>query len=285
MEHYSPSSTVNNMNDIFEKAMNTITSIEESLKSKKKHLPHTAILLVIALFMTAPVYSVTKENADTEYRKGNYQQAIKDYNELLKSGKSAELYYNLGNAYYRTDNITQAILSYERASLLSPGDDDIQYNLKLAQSKTIDKISSEPQMILVQWANSVVDMMKMDSWGTMSVVTLVIAIVALLVYLFTRKIFMRKIGFYTSVVMLLTAIISYSCAYSQQKRYQERRGAIVVSPSVQLKKTPDEKGGNAAVVHEGTKVEIIDDSMKEWKHVRLGDDRDGWLHVSQIERI
>ena len=285
MEHYLPSSTANNMNEIFEKTMNTVTAIENTLKSKKRSISNKATLLILALLLTVPAYSITKENADSEYKKGNYQQAIKDYEELLKSGKSAELYYNLGNAYYRTDNITLAILSYERSSLLSPGDDDIQFNLKLARSKTIDKISAEPQMILEQWALCVVDMMKMDTWGVMSVVALAIALASLLVYLFSRKLLMRKIGFSSSIIMLLLAIVSYSCAYSQQKRYEDRSGAIVIAPSVQLKKTPDNNGANAAVIHEGTKVEIIDDSMKEWKHVRLGDDRDGWLHISQIERI
>ena len=94
----------------------------------------------------ASVGAVTKKNADDEYKKGHYQQAIKDYEELLKKGPSVELYYNLGNSYYRTDNITRAVLNYERALLLAPGDADIRFNLQMARSKTIDKITPKSEM-------------------------------------------------------------------------------------------------------------------------------------------
>ena len=232
-----------------------------------------------------PAYSITKENADAEYKNGNYQQAIKDYTELLKAGESSVLYYNLGNAYYRSDNITYAILNYERALMLSPADKDIQVNLQIAQSKTIDKITPEPQMFLVQWVNSVVNLMNVDSWAKVSVFCLILAFVLLGVYLSSNKVVVRKFGFFASMLFFIIVVMAISCAYSQKNQLEERKCAIVIAPSVQLKKVPDVKGGNATVVHEGTKVEIIDNTLKDWKHVRLGDNREGWLLVSQIERI
>ena len=106
-------------------------------------LVRATLLWLLLAVLTLPASAITKRDADEAYRKGNFQQAIDDYRELLHRGVSAELYYNLGNAYYRSDNLTQAILAYERASLLSPGDDDIRFNLQFARSKTIDKITPE----------------------------------------------------------------------------------------------------------------------------------------------
>lgn len=285
MERYSPSAASENMNEIFENAMNTITSIENSLKSKPKAAARKLSMLLVLMLMTIPACAITKQNADAEYKKGNYQQAIKDYRDLLKGGSSAELYYNLGNAYYRTDNITYAILSYERALLLSPSNRDIQFNLQLAQSKTIDKIAPEPQMFLVQWYKSLVNCLSIDGWASMSLVCLVLAFVMIAVYLFSTKVMTRKIGFFSGIFLAAVVVLSITCAYRQKSQFVNRTGAIVVAPSLQLKKTPDDKAANVAVIHEGTRVDILDDSMKDWKYIRLGDNREGWLHVSQIEKI
>ncbi len=285
MERYSPSAASGDMNEIFENAMNTITSIEDSLKSRAKNSKKNLSVLLFFLIIAMPTFAITKQNADAEYKKGNYQQAIKDYRDLLKSGASAELYYNLGNAYYRTDNITYAILNYERALSLSPSNSDIQFNLQLAQSKTIDKITPEPQMFLVQWYKSVVNSMSIDSWAVVSLLCLMLSFVMAAMYLLSAKVAVRKTGFFSSIFFAIIVILSITCANRQKSQFLNRSGAIVVAPSLQLKKTPDDKAANIAVIHEGTKVDIIDDSMNDWKYVRLGDNREGWLHVSQIEKI
>ena len=135
-ERYAPGDAAGNMNRTFESAMTAIMDIEnainEARKNQKKHpagYSFVWLLLAMICFGGTSAKAVTKNNADTEYQKGNYQQAIRDYEEILKNGESAEIYFNLGNAYYRTDNITKAVLNYERARLLSPGDDDINFNL------------------------------------------------------------------------------------------------------------------------------------------------------------
>lgn len=285
LERYSQSSMSNDMNTIFEDAMNTITQIEDSLKDSKKKSNKLILVLMFLVLTALPASAITKENADNEYKKGNYQQAIKDYNELLKTTKSADLYYNLGNAYYCTDNITFAILSYERALLLSPSDDDIKLNLQIAQSKTIDKITPEAEMFLVQWYKSLVNLMGIDSWATLSIFSLVLTLAFFTLYLLSVKVTRRKVGFFAGMFFAVLFVLSQICAYQQKSQYQNRRGAIVVVPSLQLKDVPDDKGKSVTVIHEGTRVDIIDDSMKDWKHVKLGDNREGWLHSSQIQKI
>ena len=150
-ERYAPGDTKGNMNKTFNSAMSAITRIEGFLKNARKSSSTSkALVLLILLMFSLPICAITKKNADTEYEKRNYQQAIKDYEELLQNGVSYEVYYNLGNAYYRLDNIPRAILSYERALRLSPNDEDVRVNLKMAQSKTIDKIIPEPKIFLYE---------------------------------------------------------------------------------------------------------------------------------------
>lgn len=284
MERYSQSSEQTDMGQIFEQAMKTITLIDDAMKGKRVK-SHTTLLLLFMLLLSVPSLAITKDNADNEYKKGNYQQAIKDYRELLKGGVSAEIYYNLGNAYYRTDNITYAILCYERALLLSPSDDDIRLNLQIAQSKTIDKITPEPEMFLVQWFKSVVNMMDINSWAITSIVSLLLLFSLLALYLLSNRIALRKAGFFGALFFAAVVVLSLICGYQQKAQYENRKNAIVTVPSLQLKNVPDANGKEVTVIHEGTKVEIIDDSMSKWKHVRLGDNREGWLLSSQIEKI
>ena len=159
---YAPGDAAGNMNKTFTSAMSAITQIEDSMKNRKKINTHGWMLLLVTLLLPLTANAITKADGDNEYSRGNYQQAIRDYEELLKQTKSADLYYNLGNAYYRTDNITQAVLAYERALLLSPGDDDIRFNLQMARSKTIDKITPRSEMFFVTWYRALVNITSVD---------------------------------------------------------------------------------------------------------------------------
>ena len=167
MMRFAPGDPEGNMNKTFESAMTAIMEIENVMKKKsnKAKVSGFSFVLMILMLMPLSANAITKQNADDEYAKGNYQQAIKDYQEILKAGVSSEIYYNLGNAYYRTDNITQALLAYERALQLSPGDNDIRFNLQYARSKTIDKITPETEMFFVTWYHSLVNFTSVDRWA------------------------------------------------------------------------------------------------------------------------
>ena len=228
---------------------------------------------------------VTKAMGDSAYVRQQYQQAIADYEALLKKGVSADVYYNLGNAYYRTDNITRAVINYERALLLSPGDPDIRVNLQLARSKTIDKITPESEMFFVTWYRSLVNIMSVDGWATMSLVSLAIAIILALCYLFSGRVWMQKTGFFGALAMIVIFGLSNLFAWQQKDQLVNRTGAIVISPAAAVKSTPANGGTDLFIIHEGTKVEITDSSMKEWKEVRIADGKEGWIKASMIEMI
>ena len=295
-ERYAPGDAKGNMNKTFNAAMTAIENIEDTMKKRKKVKTAGMGLVLIVLSLgissaamaqqkTAAPEHVTKAMADSAYVRQQYQQAIADYEALLKKGVSADIYYNLGNAYYRTDNITRAVLNYERALLLSPGDRDIRFNLQLARSKTIDKITPESEMFFVTWYRSLVNIMSVDGWAMMSLVALAIAIVLALCYLFTGRVWMQKTGFFGAFFMIVIFALSNIFAWQQKDQLVNRTGAIVISPAAAVKSTPANGGTDLFIIHEGTKVEITDSSMKEWKEVRIADGKEGWIKTSMIEMI
>ncbi len=293
---YAPGDARGNMNRTFEAAMTAITDIEGVMKKQKKasaSQPGTSammLLAVIVMLLGSPLFSlpanaITKDNADTEYKKGNYLQAVKDYQELLKGGPSAELYYNLGNAYYRLENITQAVLAYERALQLSPGDDDIRFNLQMARQKTIDKITPESEMFFVTWWNQLVSIMGVDTWAYTALISLALFVLLLLVYLMADRVALRKLGFYGGLLLLLLFVLSNVCAAIQRSHIEERSGAVVISSSASVKKIPTATSAEAFLLHEGTKVKIRDRSIKNWFGVKLEDGREGWIESRHLEII
>ena len=282
-ERYAPGDPKGNMSKVYDKAMLAIEKIEEVMKKGgRKSVASIAVLLML-LPMTAN--AATKADADSAYVNGNYQEAIKVYESLLKHGESAELYYNLGNAYYRTENITRAVLNYERALLLSPGDGDIRFNLQIARSKTIDKIVPESEMFFVTWYRSLVNIMSVDGWGRMALVSLALVIVLFLVYLFSARVWVQKVGFFGGGILLVVFVFSNFFAWQQRQQLLNREGAIVVAPSVTVKSTPAQNGTDLFILHEGTKVVITDGSMKSWREIRLADGKKGWIESKKIELI
>lgn len=286
-ERYAPGDVKGNMSKTFEAAMTAIMGIEETMKKRKKTAADAApmLLLAVMLWLPAAAQAITKANADSAYARQQYQQAIKDYEELLEGGVSAELYYNLGNAYYRTDNITQAVLNYERALLLSPGDGDIRFNLQMARSKTIDKITPESEMFFVTWYHALVNIMSVDGWARTSIATFALAIVLALAYLFSARIWVRKVGFFGGLAFIAIFLLANLFAYQQRRELADRTGAIIISSAVPVKSTPSKSGTDLFILHEGTKVEITDGTMRDWKEIRVADGKAGWIETSKIEII
>ena len=294
-ERYAPGDAAGNMNKTFNSAMTGIMEIENAINAMRKEHKNRAkedrqsysFIWILAFFLLTSVSAsaITKQNADAEYQKGNYQQAIKDYEDLLKNGVSSDIYYNLGNAYYRTDNITKSVLAFERAHLLSPGDKDINFNLQFVRGKTIDKITPVSEMFFVTWYKALVNYTSVDSWAKTGIIAIIIALVLALVYLFAPQIYLRKMGFLGGIFFLVIFLFCNVFAYQQKEVLLNRTGAIVVAPTVNVKNTPAKSSSDQFVIHEGTRVDITDKSMDDWRGVRLADGRTGWVETKQIEEI
>ncbi len=234
----------------------------------------------------APVPVISKAQADSAYINNDFASAVYLYENILANqGESADVYYNLGNSYYKMDNIAKAILNYEKALLLNPGNGDIRFNLELAQSKTVDKVTPMSEMFFITWTKSLINTMNEKGWARMGITTFIIMLVALALYFFSKKIALKKTGFMVAVIMLLVCIVSNIFASSQKTDAQNHDTAIIMAPSVTVKSTPNEGGTELFILHEGRKVNIKDNTMREWKEIQLEDGNAGWVPASVIEII
>lgn len=236
-------------------------------------------------FSNAKLGDATKSEGDSAYIRNDYASAIQIYEALLSKGEAADVYYNLGNSYYKAEDIAKAILNYERALLLQPGNSDIRANLEVARAKTIDKVEPIPDVFFVGWTKALINSMSVNAWGVCGIICFILLIVALYLFIFSKQIVVKKVGFISGIVLLIVVIAANVFAGQQEDRLMNRDSAIVMNPSVTVRSTPNEGGTSLFVLHEGRKVNIKDNSMKEWKEIRLEDGKVGWVPASAIEVI
>lgn len=244
------------------------------------------IIFLLSFVQFVQAESFTKADADKAYQENKYAEAIKMYENILATqGESAVVYYNLGNSYFKEKNMAKAVMNYERALLLNPGDADIRFNLDMARSKTVDQITPATEVFIVTWVNSLTNMQSERGWAKIGIVSFICLLVGLALYIFSKRLIVRKIGFIGAVVLLVVTVCANLFAREQKNELMDRTGAIVMSPTVTVKSTPDESGTELFVLHEGTKVFVEDNSMKGWKEIRLEDGNKGWIPTEAIEII
>lgn len=229
--------------------------------------------------------NITKSGGDSAYIKNDYKSAIQIYEALLEKGEAAEVYYNLGNCYYKTNDIAKSILNYERALLLDPGNPDIRVNLEMARAKTVDKITPIPDIFFVAWIKSLINCLSVDAWAKCGILFFILFLVAVALFFFSKQASLKKGGFIGGIVFLILVVLSNVFASQQKAVLVNRNAAIVLVPSVTVRSTPSESGTSLFILHEGSKVELKDNSMREWKEIRLEDGKVGWVPTSSIEVI
>jgi tetratricopeptide (TPR) repeat protein len=245
------------------------------------------IYTILAILFTTTVFAQAEllQKANDAYTKQQYKQAIEDYNQILKTNlESPEVYFNLGNAYYKTGQYTLAILNYERAKLLAPDDEDITFNLQVANQKVVDSIQELPGLFVVRWWNSIINSQTTDTWAIFSIISFIAFLVMLGFYFFAKTSDVRRITFWTGCFLIVFTIFTWSFAAKQKSRMVNHAYAIVMQPTVTVKSSPDAGGTNLFVVHEGLKVRITD-KLGDWVEIRLADGNKGWLLLETIERI
>jgi tetratricopeptide (TPR) repeat protein len=222
--------------------------------------------------------------AETAYASELYDQAVELYESVIRNyGDSFELYYNLGNAYYKTGKIAHAILNYERALLIKPGDSDIRFNLEMAKQQT-DKIEPLQEFFLNKWFRSVQNLISVDSWATVGIACFILFIFCLVLFFFSKWMRLKKLGFYLGVLLFAGVIFANIFAYNQKEELINRNGAIVFSPTVTVKSSPDNSGSDLFVLHEGTKV-FIRSTVGDWDEIELEDGNVGWINKKDITVI
>ena len=248
-------------------------------------------LLVISLFVffvgevSAQGFRSLVDSANQYYSEGRYERAIKYYKQVLDKGyESAGIYYNLGNAYYKANQLAPAILNYERARLREPGDKDIQYNLQLARSQITDKTENIPDFFITRWITKLIDFSSSDIWAKISMLTFIAFLLLFSVYLYSRRMGLKKTGFWVGLLAFVIAVASFVFSSRQKEKVIDSEKAIVFAPKVTVKSSPAESGTDLFVIHEGTKV-YIEDNMGEWYEIRISDGSQGWLRKKNVEPI
>lgn len=227
----------------------------------------------------------TIKQANLEYAAGFYDHALELYLSVIEAGYvSPELYYNLGNTYFKLNRIPEAILNYERAMKLDPGDENTQFNLELARARTIDKIESIPELFYQRWFRLLVNSYHADGWGTISIVFLFLSLILAVVFLITVRRWLRIFSFYLAALFLVLSLSTLGLAYVQQQQLTEKPEAIIFDPSVTVKSSPSDASIDLFVIHEGTKV-LITDQVGEWYEVRIASGSIGWLKTDVVEKI
>lgn len=253
------------------------------MKLSKMKKIYLFLLLIVSCFV---LNAQTKTQADKAYSEKKYDVAVKAYEKLLsKNGESPEIYYNLGNSYYKLDNISKAILNYERALILNPGDSDIKANLDFVRSKTVDKITPVSKMFFIIWFDSLVQSVNERGWALMGIISFIILLVSVSLYLFSKRYIIKKISFICSIFLIVICIFFNVFSYIQRENVLNHEYAIVMTPSVSVKSTPNEDGTELFILHEGSKIQIKDNTMKKWKEIRLEDGNVGWIPTNAIEII
>ncbi|MCD7926420.1 MAG: tetratricopeptide repeat protein [Bacteroides sp.] len=254
----------------------------DSVRTAQAEMPQTADADALQQTTT----HVTKAEADSAYIRNDFAAAVELYESILKNdGESSDIYYNLGNSYYKMNNIAKAVLNYERALLLNPGNGDIRFNLELARSKTVDKVTPPSEMFFVTWTQSLINTMSEKAWARTGIIAFILTILTLSLFIFGKRIIIKKVGFIAAICFFLITILANVFASEQKAELINHDNAIIMAPSVTVKSTPNQSGTDLFILHEGRKVMIKDNTMKEWKEIRLEDGNVGWVPTSVIEII
>ncbi len=225
------------------------------------------------------------DEGNEAYNNREYARAISLYEAVLAEGKhSARLYYNLGNACFKADDLAHAILYYKRALLLSPSDEDTRYNLSLAEAQTKDRIAVVPEFFLKGWMRGVRDALGCTAWSALSICMFAAALALLLTFLLGRSLPVRKAGFYGTVAATLLFVATTAFAVSSRERILSHDEAVVMASAVAIKSSPDGSATELFVLHAGTSVRVIGE-VDEWREIVIADGKRGWVESKNIEVI
>ena len=251
---------------------------------------HRFLMVLLSLLAMAGQVRADS-NADliargNEYFKvAEYDSAAASYEEVLDGGvESAKLYYNLGNAYYKMTNIPAAILNYERALKLDPKNEDLQFNLKLSTLKTVDEIEVIPSFFIVELGSGMKDLFALDTWGWIAIIALWLSAGLFFVFSYISSGSSKRLIFFVALLLVATSLGSFGLGYQKFNSVYNDLEAIIFSPSVIVKSSPDLNGKDLFLLHEGTKVEVLEE-IGDWDKISLADGSVGWIPSKSIEKI
>ena len=246
-------------------------------------------LIILLLFAFSSIFAGNTqelfESANAMYKEGKYTEAIKAYESLVDGNQvSSELFYNLGNCYYKLNKVAPAIFNYERALKLNPNNEDAQNNLIFANRLTIDRIEDLPKSVFQKLSSSYFEKLHYNTWGAFVILFAFLAVGLFLLFYFSFSPLKKRLFFTLSIISLLLLVTSYTIAYQQYKKEVNTKEAIVFAESVSVQTEPTNNASEAFVIHEGTKVKVLD-AVDDWSKIKLADGKIGWLKNETIKLL
>lgn len=250
-----------------------------------------SLLFVIISILLLPLAAIADtpqelfEKANEAYKENRYGDAVILYEEIVDMGEeTANVHYNLGNAYFRMDNLPYAILHFERALKLDPGASDARQNLAIANARTVDRIEPIPQFFLTEFFEDTVYTSSSGFWSWMAIFCFWLAIGLLSLFIIGRSAQLRKLGLFSGLFVLLISIFLFIAAWQADYHENLRTDAIVMTASAYVRSEPNEDSQELFILHEGTKAEILGLEDGYFK-IRIADGNQGWISQAEMERI
>ncbi len=223
--------------------------------------------------------------ANEHYQEGAYEGALESYREIINDGfESPELYHNMGNAAYRSNNIGYAILYYEKALKLNPRYEDARHNLEFVSQYRIDTFKEVPRLFIWNWISALVRLFSERTWSIIAFVSFLIFILSILLYLFSRHLSLKKTGFALALTGIIIWMVTFAAARAGSSSITKPDSGIILSPSVTVRSSPSESGTELFILHEGSRVGI-NEHVSGWQNIRVVDGREGWIRMEDFETI
>ena len=251
----------------------------------KKIAVLVATILLVAFHATAQDPEQLATQAAKAYEVKHYPEAIALYEKIINGGfESYALYYNLGNACFRNNETAKAILYYEKALKIAPNNEDLKHNIEVVNSKLTDKVEMVPELFYKRWWKHIVNIMDIDTLAFANIVLLSLALILIAVYISISNILIRKISFWSGMSLLFIFGVGVLAASQRHHYLTNQHEAIIFTQTVNIKSSPDENSKDIFVLHEGTKVKLLD-IIAEWQEIRISNGSIGWIKLSDIRKI
>lgn len=246
------------------------------------------LLFIICVFffpsLSASTLPQRKAAGDEAYSRKDYVKAAQIYESILQTSPNSDVYYNLGNAYYRQKEIPKAILNYKRTLKFEPGDEDACHNLELCMTKIADRFDKPQEMFFITWARDIVHGHSAAYWGWWATATFFLFLLLIGLYLFSSRIALRKAGFFSGAVCIVLAFLFHLFAYLQQQQVETTKEVVLMKGSV-VYTSPTTSSKKVRQLHEGVVVVVTDDFTKGWLQITMPDGNQGWLPRQDVEFV
>ncbi len=248
----------------------------------KKLLSTLLFSFIISFSLFANVEN-TFQQANELYSNGEYTQAIELYDSLINSNvSSANIYYNIGNSYFKLDDIPNAILYFEKAKKIEPNNLDIIYNIELANTRIADKIEQVPQFFLKTIYLTTLNSLTEKQWTTVNISLFIIFLIFIVLF-YTRST-NRRLWLSFSIAFIILTFTSGIIGFQSYKQKTTHNTAIIFTPTIDIKSAPDTKSNTIFILHQGTKISLLEKTA-QWQKVRIASGSEGWLKTNNIIEI